>query len=112
MVGCCVWILRIIFDAQGLESLKAIHRLERIDRIYAVSFSHDCRFVAVGGFDGKCTIVPMNFIWNEGENASDDDSLKMRVQDSVIELDRPGMTRADTLVLSPLPLVTYTVIPT
>jgi TorA maturation chaperone TorD len=73
-----------------------IHRLERIDRIYSNRFSRDFHFLAVGGFDGRCAVVPMASVWKEGEpeSGNDIDSLQELMKDSTIELDRPGRQRA------------------
>ena len=96
--GCYAWILQIIVHpfCQTPNSIVVVHKLERIDRIYAVRFSYDQRFLAVGGFDGKVALVPMTSVWNKEEvkrdcDVEDDDSLFHFLDDSVIELDRPGL---------------------
>ena len=93
--GCYAWILQIIIDtsSQTLQDIVVIHKLERIDRIYAVSFSPDRRFLAVGGFDGKTALIPMSTIWNQEEERRDDDedSFLQLMKDSIIELGRPGL---------------------
>jgi WD40 repeat protein len=93
--GCYAWILQIIVDtsSQALQDIVVIHKLERIDRIYAVCFSPDRRFLAVGGFDGKAALIPMSTIWNQEEEKRDDDedSLLQLMKDSIIELGRPGL---------------------
>ena len=69
-----------------------MNRIERIDRIYACRFSRDFRFLAVGGFDGRCVVVPRASLFDEKEHRpnSDDDSLQELMKNSEIELDRPG----------------------
>ena len=93
--GCYAWILQIIIDtsSQTLQDIVVIHKLERIDRIYAVCFSPDRRFLAVGGFDGKTALIPMSTIWNQEEEKRDDDedSFLQLMKDSIIELGRPGL---------------------
>jgi WD40 repeat protein len=92
--GCCAWVLQIVFDGptRALQNLVAVYQLERVDRIYAVRFSDDCSFLAVGGFDGKAAIVPMISVWKKEADANkDDDSLQELMKDSIIELNRPGL---------------------
>jgi WD40 repeat protein len=96
--GCYAWILQVIIDisSQAPQDIVVVHKLERIDRIYAVRFSHDQKFLAVGGFDGKVALVPMSTVWNKEElerdyNSDDEDYFGQLMKDSVIELKRPGL---------------------
>ena len=96
--GCYAWILQVIVDAsyRTPQDVVVIHKLERIDRIYAVRFSHDQKFLAVGGFDGKVALVPMTTVWDKEGQETDydrdgDDSQTILLKDSVIELNRPGL---------------------
>jgi WD40 repeat protein len=92
--GCCAWVLQIAFDGptKRLKALVPIYQLQRVDRIYAVRFSPDCSFLAVGGFDGKTAIVPMISLWRrDSGDDKDDDSLQELMQNSIIELTRPGL---------------------
>jgi WD40 repeat protein len=92
---CCTWILQVIFDHsnQLLKDLVVIHKVERVDRIYSVRFSPDMRYLAIGGFDGKAALVPMEVVWKAkkaeiGIEESDGDSLTEVMQSSIVELDR------------------------
>lgn len=96
--GCYAWILQVIFDSsrQTPRDIVVVYKLERIDRIYAVCFSRDQRFLAVGGFDGKVALVPMTTVWDNEEqdtvyDSDGEDSLSLLLRDSIIELDRPGL---------------------
>ena len=96
--GCYAWILQVIIETSSRtpQDIVVVHKLERIDRIYAVRFSHDQKFLAVGGFDGKVALVPMSTVWNKEEQerdygSNDEDSLGQLMKDSVIELKRPGL---------------------
>lgn len=82
--GCYAWILQVIVDQyeKTPQDVVVVHKLERIDRIYTVRFSHDQKFVAVGGFDGKVAFVSMTDIWNKDEHDK---------ENPIIELDRPGL---------------------
>jgi WD40 repeat protein len=104
--SCSVWILEIIFDGTNqrlLKDLVAIHKVQRIDRVYAVRFSPDHRYLAIGGFDGKTALIPMEEIWKEEtierktDDRSDDDSLMADsmieiLEKSIVELDKSGLT--------------------
>lgn len=96
--GCYAWILQVVVDTSRHKpkEIVVIHKLERIDRIYSVRFSHDQKFLAIGGFDGKVALVPMTTVWNKEEqendcDSDDEDSLFQFLKESVIELDRPGL---------------------
>ncbi|KAG7357125.1 anaphase-promoting complex subunit 11 RING-H2 finger-domain containing protein [Nitzschia inconspicua] len=89
--ACQAWILQVVFEGDSLEKLVVLRHFERIDRIYDVKFSRDARFLAIGGFDGKCAIVPMTSVWEDRESCNEDDSLKQVFDDSTIELSRPGL---------------------
>ncbi len=96
--GCYAWILEIIIDpsSQIPRDVAVIHKVERIDRIYAVRFSYDLNFLAVGGFDGKVALVPMSTVWDKAEHergydSDGEDSLSLLMRDSAIELERPGL---------------------
>jgi WD40 repeat protein len=94
--GCCAWILQLVYEEHTsvLQYLTPIYHLDRVDRIYAVQFSPDSRFLVVGGYDGKAALIPMTSIWDQGGNAgdeNDEDSLLQVLRDSIIELDRPGL---------------------
>uniref|UniRef100_A0A7S4EQY9 Anaphase-promoting complex subunit 4-like WD40 domain-containing protein n=1 Tax=Pseudo-nitzschia australis TaxID=44445 RepID=A0A7S4EQY9_9STRA len=96
--GCYAWIMKIVFDesSQTLQEIKVVQKIERIDRIYAVSFSIDQKFLAVGGFDGRVAIIPTTTIRNQEEQKAEesddgDDSLSEVMKDVTIELDRPGL---------------------
>jgi hypothetical protein len=81
----------VVFNEEKLEKLSVVFQFERIDRIYTARFSLDSSFLAVGGFDGKCAIVPMALVWNAEESLNDSNCLPQVLTDSVIELERPGM---------------------
>mmetsp|Transcript_26946 Transcript_26946/g.29020 ORF Transcript_26946/g.29020 Transcript_26946/m.29020 type:complete len:940 (-) Transcript_26946:69-2888(-) len=95
--GCKAWILQIIINtsSQTLQDIVVIHKLERIDRIYAVCFSPDRRFLAVGGFDGKTALIPMSTVYSNQDDDEkrddDEDSLLQLMKDSTIELERSGL---------------------
>jgi WD40 repeat protein len=98
--GCTAWILEVIFDGEKnrrLKNLVAIHKVQRVDRVYAVRFSPDNRYLAVGGFDGKTALVPMEEIYKDKKlenmtgDRNDDDSLLEIMESSIIELDRSGL---------------------
>ena len=87
---CYAWVLQVIVDKsdRSPKDIVVVHKLERIDRIYAVRFSRDQKFLAVGGFDGKVAFVPITTIWNEEDiNREIDD----HDSNSVFELDRSGL---------------------
>lgn len=96
--GCSALILEIILDGsnQRLKDLVPIYKVERVDRIYAVRFSPDNRYLAVGGFDGMVALIPMEEVWKTnkteiGSNGEDDDSLSEIMRSSLIELDSSGL---------------------
>eukprot|EP00536_Pseudo-nitzschia_multiseries_P002904 jgi/Psemu1/6637/gm1.6637_g len=95
---CYAWVLQLVVheSSKTLQEIKVVHQLERIDRIYAVRFSPNLDFIAVGGFDGKVALIPTTLVRTQDEPKSTDDSnndsLPLQLNnDSVIELDRPGL---------------------
>lgn len=84
--GCLVYVIHIAKDgATGeIQELSVVHQINRVDRIYGVQFSPDARLLAVGGFDGKVSIVPMQAVWNQRTKAGDNNDL----DDFVVDLDR------------------------
>lgn len=91
-----------------MERLVALRQYERIDRIYDVKFSRDSRFLAIGGFDCKCSILSMASVWDKRDGPSDDDSLEQLLDQSAIELSRPGTNHAAIAIVPPLWLCSMT----
>ncbi|VEU34899.1 unnamed protein product [Pseudo-nitzschia multistriata] len=95
--GCYAWISAIMVDqsSKTLQEIKVIQKIERIDRIYAVRFSPKRNFLAVGGFDGRVATVPTTAMWKKEDAKTkedgSDDSFSQVMNDSIIELDRPGL---------------------
>lgn len=69
-------------DHLRLTMLHWVAELERVDRVYAVQFSPDGKFLAIGGFDGTVAIV-----------ATADISSEMQLE-AVTEIPREGLIMA------------------
>lgn len=73
---CACAIFRLVFEpaqeeeesgSSKLSSLELCGQVQRVDRVYAVQFSPDGRYLAIGGFDGAVAIVVVDKIAESAE---------------------------------------------
>lgn len=65
--GCVAYVMKIVRDSstRRLRDVSVFQELERVDRIYAISFSPDNQLLSVGGFDSSVTFVQLSLLDSE-----------------------------------------------
>ena len=65
--GSTAWIFQILMDEKSseLNAFSLVYKYDAADRIYDVKFSPDNNILAVGGFDGKISLLSTENLWTD-----------------------------------------------